>query len=554
MISDVPASVLAASKAISLVRPRPWAVPIASILVALIGLITLGLIFSPWQQTVVGTGVVSVYSAMDRPQNIEAQIPGRLDRWNVNEGEFVKQGQVLAKLVDLDNRFLDERQLTRLQAQKRALTAQLAAAQKRVASLEKQASLQAQSQSAAVPAASQRFDQARDRVRAAQQALISAQQTLKAARDVARRAAEERLRQARERVEQAEQARIERQQNLVTAQLNYDRIKSLYERPVPLRSRRDFELAELELTRAQTEVKRAENAVEIAKRDANVGSLEQTRAELEVVRAQTEVERARAALEVARRDTAIGSLDINRVTADTSATITATEASIQAAMETVNNLTASIYRLDVELENLRRRQDQQIVRAPRDGQITRLLRLGPGETVKAGDVLAVLVPQAKDPMVELMISDNDVAFVQVGDPARLQFAGFPAVQVSGFPEFMVGTFGGRVKAIDAVDDGTNRFRLIIEPEPEEIRKQRKDPPWPPLNSTEPRAARPGTQVAGWVMLRRVPLGYELWRQFNAFPPTIERDSLGFDLSNGAKGEKNGGSEKLKADVKRKSKK
>jgi hypothetical protein len=27
------------------------------------------------------------------------------------------------------------------------------------------------------------------------------------------------------------------------------------------------------------------------------------------------------------------------------------------------------------------------------------------------------------------------------------------------------------------------------------------------------------------MLDTVPLGYELWRQFNAFPPTVDREKL-----------------------------
>jgi hypothetical protein len=27
-------------------------------------------------------------------------------------------------------------------------------------------------------------------------------------------------------------------------------------------------------------------------------------------------------------------------------------------------------------------------------------------------------------------------------------------------------------------------------------------------------------VKGWVLLDTVPLGFELWRQFNGFPPTV----------------------------------
>jgi hypothetical protein len=32
--------------------------------------------------------------------------------------------------------------------------------------------------------------------------------------------------------------------------------------------------------------------------------------------------------------------------------------------------------------------------------------------------------------------------------------------------------------------------------------------------------RQGNQVVGWVFLNKVKLGYELWRQFNGFPPEL----------------------------------
>jgi multidrug efflux pump subunit AcrA (membrane-fusion protein) len=56
------------------------------------------LAFIPWQQSVTGTGRVMVLSPMDRPQNIEAQIPGRLVKWHVQEGKTVKAGQTIAEL------------------------------------------------------------------------------------------------------------------------------------------------------------------------------------------------------------------------------------------------------------------------------------------------------------------------------------------------------------------------------------------------------------------------------------------------------------------------
>jgi hypothetical protein len=81
----------------------------------------------------------------------------------------------------------------------------------------------------------------------------------------------------------------------------------------------------------------------------------------------------------------------------------------------------------------------------------------------------------------------------------------------------VGTFGGKVAVIDPIDDGKSRYRVIIVPDEATIRKG-KDEPWP-----SPEILRPGAEVSGWVMLDTVSLGFELWRQFNAFPPTVEID-------------------------------
>ena len=44
-------------------------------------------------------------------------------------------------------------------------------------------------------------------------------------------------------------------------------------------------------------------------------------------------------------------------------------------------------------------------------------------------------------------------------------------------------------------------------------KMPHEPPWP-----EQRYLRQGVRANGWILLDRVSLGFELWRQFNGFPP------------------------------------
>jgi hypothetical protein len=42
--------------------------------------------------------------------------------------------------------------------------------------------------------------------------------------------------------------------------------------------------------------------------------------------------------------------------------------------------------------------------------------------------------------------------------------------------------------------------------------------WP-----DARYLRQGVRVVGWILLDSVSLGWELWRQFNGFPPAIKLD-------------------------------
>ena len=73
-------------------------------------------------------------------------------------------------------------------------------------------------------------------------------------------------------------------------------------------------------------------------------------------------------------------------------------------------------------------------------------------------------------------------------------------------------------------------------------KAGQDKPWP---STK--YLRAGTQASGWIMLDTVALGYEMWRQFNGFPPALKKapaDTYGAsgkdsDKDTGKGGEKDG---------------
>ncbi len=153
------------------------------------------------------------------------------------------------------------------------------------------------------------------------------------------------------------------------------------------------------------------------------------------------------------------------------------------------------------------RQQSQLVLAPTDGTIVRLQIGSSNIVVDQGQILAIFVPKSEELSVQIFIRGNDLPLVFEGRKVRLQFEGWPAIQFSGWPSVAVGTFGGVVSVVDQTATPDGLFRVIVVPE--------KGQKWPAS-----RFIRQGTRVNGWILLNNVALGYELWRQFNGFPPSL----------------------------------
>jgi len=172
-----------------------------------------------------------------------------------------------------------------------------------------------------------------------------------------------------------------------------------------------------------------------------------------------------------------------------------------------------------DIDNRIERFKARLVVAPCDGFVFRIsANVGQGgQFVKEGEDLCTIVPDTNDRVVELLLDGLDAPLVlayaeRTGHMphVRLQFEGWPAVQFSGWPELAIGTFGGRIRQVDAASGGGGKFRVLVEPEQRLV-----GDPWP-----DPQFLRQGNQAIGWVFLNRVPLGYEIWRRLNGFPPVL----------------------------------
>jgi RND family efflux transporter MFP subunit len=81
-----------------------------------------------WVQTAPGAGEVIALAPEDRVQQVTALVPGRVEQWYVTDGQQVKKGDPIARIVDNDPDLL-----ARLAAERAQVVAQIAASEQAMA-------------------------------------------------------------------------------------------------------------------------------------------------------------------------------------------------------------------------------------------------------------------------------------------------------------------------------------------------------------------------------------------------------------------------------------
>jgi multidrug resistance efflux pump len=172
---------------------------------------------------------------------------------------------------------------------------------------------------------------------------------------------------------------------------------------------------------------------------------------------------------------------------------------------------AATSKLQNQLANYDQRSKLYYITAPQSGYITKSIKKGIGEVIKEGTDIVTIMPESYELAVEVYVKPMDMPLLNRGDEVRLQFDGWPAVVFSGWPNNSVGTFSGKVFAIDQFISDNGKYRLIVVPD-------ENDKPWPDL-------LKVGAGTRAFILLNNVPVWYELWRNLNGFPPDFyEKDS------------------------------
>jgi multidrug efflux pump subunit AcrA (membrane-fusion protein) len=406
-----------------------------------VGMVVLIILFLPWRQTIQGTGSLTTLRPQDRPQTVQNQIAGRIEHWNVREGQLVHRGDTILIISEIKDEYFDPNLPERLREQ---LVAKRGNVRANAAKIE-----------------------------ATDQQMAALRLTLEVQLDAARN----RVTQARNtvRIDSADLVAVANFYQI--AQNRLARYEEGYKNGL-------FSLTDIETRRLKLQEDRAKITAQRNKLLNAQQALANTIIELANLRAKY-------------------SQDLAKTQSDRSSAVSS-RASSEGEVAALRN----------KISNVEVRRGLYVVRAPQSGYVVRTLKAGIGETIKEGESIATLQPEAPVLAAELYVRAMDVPLIQRGRLVRLQFDGWPAIQFSGWPSVAVGTFSGTVSVIDVVSSTNGKYRLLVRPDPHPEQPNDQDHKWPAQ-------LRLGSGVYGWVILDSVPVWYEIWRQLNGFPPSLQ---------------------------------
>ncbi len=401
------------------------------------------ILFLPWRQTIPGRGTVTALTPEDRPQTIQNQIGGRIERWYVSEGQEVKKGDTILTISEISQSYFDPNLPVRLQEQLSAKQGSAEAAKQKMLATQAQIDALNRGVKLQLVAAENKVKQSINQVRTDSADLVAVKQLYAISL-----------------------ARLERYEKGFKDGL--------------------FSLTDIESRRLSVQ---NDNAKVIAQ--------------------ENKLNTSRQALLNARID-----LDNTRVKYQES--VAKAQSDLGTALSGQASAQGEIAKLRNEIANIDFRRGLYVLRAPQGGFIIKTLKAGIGENIKDGESVATLQPRNPQVAAEIYVNAMDVPLIDGNNGVRLQFEGWPSVQFSGWPSVAVGTFAGSVFSVDKMASANGTYRVLIRqtlPVPE------ADEPWPIQ-------LRQGSGVYGRVILNSVPVWYEIWRQLNGFPPSLEKEPKG----------------------------
>lgn len=268
--------------------------------------------------------------------------------------------------------------------------------------------------------------------------------------------------------------------NFDIAAKQYERMEQLHEKG--LRSLTDLETRRMAMQRAQAQMISAEN---------------------KLLSSQNEVLNAR--------------VELTSLDAQYNDQIAKARSEKYTALSNFYDAELGVAKLESEYTNYSVRRGMYYITAPQSGYITQAIQSGIGEMVKEGEQIVTIMPSDYELAVEMYVRPIDLPLLEKGQPVRIQFDGWPAIVFSGWPNTSYGTYAGEVYAIDQFISNNGMYRVLVAPDAQEYA-------WP-------EALRVGSGTNNILLLKDVPIWYELWRKLNGFPPDYYKSGLGSEGQN-----------------------
>ena len=93
-------------KSVSDLEIRPHYKYLNRIIAVVFVLLTI-ILFIPWTQNISGSGAVTTLKPNQRPQNVQTAIAGRIEKWYIQEGDYVKKGDTIVFISEIKEDYLD---------------------------------------------------------------------------------------------------------------------------------------------------------------------------------------------------------------------------------------------------------------------------------------------------------------------------------------------------------------------------------------------------------------------------------------------------------------
>ena len=400
-------------------------------LIFIIFLIVILILFLPWTQSIQSKGKVTAFGTNERPQEIQSVIAGKLNKWYINEGDYVQAGDTIAVITEIKGEYLNPDLLQQTDIQLKAKEKSILSYSSKIDAINNQIRQLEISQDLSYDKLKNKLDQENLKLQGEIADYESAKMNTK----------------------------ISKQQFERDSLLYLQRIKSLF----------DVENKKNKLQEA------------ISKMLVVESKIRQTKIAIENIK-----------------------IELQNVSAEYGEKLSKSESDRFSAISGQMEVEGEVSKLRNTYSNYSIRNGFYTITAPQSGFITETKLNGIGETIKEGQSICKIIPNSMNHIVELFIDPVDMPLISVGNHVQFIFDGWPTMVFSGWPKLTYGTFPGEVYAINSVPNENGKYRILVKPK-SEIK------PWP-------NELRIGVGANGYLLLKKVPIWYEIWRTMCGFSP------------------------------------